>query len=432
MDSKPVISMDSLLDWIQCPMKTYWRKKKSVNSFDYWSLLRFMLLNTLKAEYREAGEAIHLDPSRQTSDIWEYLLSIHGFPNPEYLVWKMIEFYSFRTRCLEQIKNRYSDSTGLLDLSHWWNTGLVFTPEYYELRDEINSFQNLLGFPDWDTVRTFYRDAEFLPFTLADTFCDYMSGVNVFSLHKIPEKNIRFNAKAFLDLEDIVLEIHFDILWRREMEYKKNGMHLQPGLVAEQLVPNSVFSDADQVLRKRIFFRDIRMPLIGVDYRDEKGEVFRLDSLNCITFPVSTGTSAWKESGFAYDISTREEILSDLNYFGLNYLFSEKQNLYIPKNVIENESCAACSFVKDCLRTDSGSFLSWKEELDSKTAGLFWSFWSPFEKKLLACKNRTDAMDCLIETLGFLNDNPSPQVLAAVRNAVRNMNHDLLDKDKGV
>ena len=100
--------------------------------------------------------------------------------------------------------------------------------------------------------------------------------------------------------------------------------------------------------------------------------------------------------------------------------------------MIENESCAACSFVKDCLRTDSGSFLSWKEELDSKTAGLFWSFWSPFEKKLLACKNRTDAMDCLIETLGFLNDNPSPQVLAAVRNAVRNMNHDLLDKDKGV
>ena len=215
-NSKPVIELDSLIDWIRCPMRTYWRKKKTGPVFDYGSLLRLMLLNTLKAEYREAGSALRLDPVRQTSDIWEYLLNLHDFPNPAYTVRKMIEFYSLRTRCLEQIKSRYSDSTGLLDLSHWWSIGLVFDPEYYRLRDEINAFQHLLGFPDWETVKTFLRDAEFHPFTLADTFCDYMGGVNVFSQHKIPETNIRFNAKAYLDLEDITLEVRFDILWRRE------------------------------------------------------------------------------------------------------------------------------------------------------------------------------------------------------------------------
>ncbi|MBQ6517646.1 MAG: hypothetical protein IJI14_02945, partial [Anaerolineaceae bacterium] len=165
INSRPVIELDSLLDWIRCPMKSYWRKKKAGTFFDYSSLLRFMLLNTLKAEYREAGSALRLDPVRQASDIWEYLLNLHDFPNPAYMVRKMIEFYSLRTRCLEQIKSRYSDSTRLLDLSHWWSIGLVFDPEYYRLRDEINAFQHLLGFPDWETVKTYLRDAEFHPFT---------------------------------------------------------------------------------------------------------------------------------------------------------------------------------------------------------------------------------------------------------------------------
>ncbi len=430
-DFKPVIELDSLLDWIHCPMKTYWRKKKSGPVFDYGSLLRFMLLNTLKAEYREAGSALRLDPARQASDIWEYLLNVHDFPNPAYTVRKMIEFYSLRTRCLEQIKKRYSDSTGLLDLSHWWSIGLVFTPEYYRLRDEINAFQHLLGFPDWETVKTYLREAEFYPFTLADTFCDYMSGVNVFSLHKIPEKDIRFNVKAFLDLEDITLEIRFDILWRREREYKKNNMNLKPGLVAEQLVPNSAFAGPDQVLWERIQMRDIRLPLVGADYRDEKGAEFRLDSLNCITLPVSRSTSSWKETGFSYDRKTRKKILSDLNYFGQNYLFSEKQGLFIPNNLIVAESCAACSFVKDCLDKESGSSPEWAEEADMKTAELFSSFWTGFEEKLQSCENRIDAMDCLIEAFRFLKENPSPRLIGAVSNAAENMKQDLAGKKKG-
>ena len=430
-NSKPVIELDSLLDWIRCPMRTYWRKKKTGPVFDYGSLLRLMLLNTLKAEYREAGSALRLDPVRQTSDIWEYLLNLHDFPNPAYTVRKMIEFYSLRTRCLEQIKSRYSDSTGLLDLSHWWSIGLVFDPEYYRLRDEINAFQHLLGFPDWETVKTYLREAEFHPFTLADTFCDYMGGVNVFSQHKIPETNIRFNAKAYLDLEDITLEVRFDILWRREKEYKKNNLNLKPGLVAEQFVPNSVFTGPDQILWERIQMRDIRLPLIGVDYRNEKGSAFRLDSLNCITLPVAGGSSSWRESGFAYDRKAREKILSDLNYFGQNYLFSRKQDLFIPNNLIVTESCAACSFVKDCLDKESGSSPEWAEEADMKTAELFSSFWTAFEEKLQTCENRIDAMDCLIEAFRFLKENPSPRLIGAVCNAAENMKHDLAGKQKG-
>ncbi len=431
-DSKPVIGLDSLLDWMRCPMRTYWRKKISGPVFEYGSLLRFMLLNTLKAEYREAGSALRLDPARQASDIWEYLLNLHDFPNPAYMVRKMIEFYSLRTRCLEQIKNRYSDSTGLLDLSHWWSIGLVFDPEYYRLRDEINAFQHLLGFPDWETVKTYLREAEFYPFTLADTFCDYMGGVNnVFTLHKIPETNIQFNAKAYLDLEDITLEVRFDILWRRERAYKKKDMNLKPGLVAEQLVPNSVLSVPDEVLWERIQMRDIRLPLIGVIFRDEEGDEFRLDSLTCITLPVSGGTSAWKETGFTYDRKTREKILSDLNYFGQNYLFSEKQELFIPNSLIVTESCAECSFVKDCLNTDSGPSPEWAEEADMKTTELFSSFWDTFEKKLQSCENRIDAMDCLIEAFRFLKENPSPRLIGAISNAAANMKQDFAGKRKG-
>ena len=177
--------------------------------------------------------------------------------------------------------------------------------------------------------------------------------------------------------------------------------------------------------------RDIRLPLIGVDYRNEKGSAFRLDSLNCITLPVAGGSSSWRESGFAYDRKAREKIRSDLNYFGQNYLFSRKQDLFIPNNLIVTESCAACSFVKDCLDKESGSSPEWAEEADMKTAELFSSFWTAFEEKLQTCENRIDAMDCLIEAFRFLKENPSPRLIGAVCNAAENMKHDLAGKQKG-
>ena len=247
-----------------------------------------------------------------------------------------------------------------------------------------------------------------------------------------------------------MLEIRFDILWRREKEYKKKNQNLKPGLVAEQLIPNSVFTDADQVFRKRIVLGDIRMPLTGTDYRDEKGNTFQIDSLNCITMPVSACTSSWKESGAAYDRNSREEILSALNYYGQNYLVSEKQELFIPNNLIMNESCAACSFVKDCLdnpgftffeydlndkeqmeecrRINTGTSLSGTDDAGSKTAELFSSFWEPFEEKLITCKNRDDTINCLIDAFRFLKENPFPRVLSIFNNAVINLKNDMSEK----
>ena len=52
-DQRPVVKLDSLLDWISCPMRSFWKRKKGIPSFEYESLLRIMLLNTLKAGYRD-------------------------------------------------------------------------------------------------------------------------------------------------------------------------------------------------------------------------------------------------------------------------------------------------------------------------------------------------------------------------------------------
>ena len=40
-------------------------------------------------------------------------------------------------------------------------------------------------------------------------------------------------------------------------------------------------------------------------------------------------------------------------------------------------------------------------------------------------------MDCMIETLRFLKENPSPRLIGAVNNAAANMKQDLAGKQKG-
>ena len=119
-------------------------------------------------------------------------------------------------------------------------------------------------------VRSYYRESEYFPVSLADVFCDYMSGIRLFEFRKIPGNNIRFDVPAFLPLRDIKLAVRFDILWRRERVYRSVSKDLKPGLIAEQLVPLSVFSSADRIRRERMALRDIRLPLIGADYRGSR------------------------------------------------------------------------------------------------------------------------------------------------------------------
>ena len=337
--SKPVVELDMILDWIRCPMRVYRKKNKDLRVFEYESLLRFMLLNSLKAGYRDVDSSQKLNLEQHVPDIWEYLLKIHGIPKPQLLIRKMNEFYSMRSRYIDRIEKRYLDSTDLLNMAHWWDLGLIFDTQYFHLRDEINKYQSYLGFPDWNIVKTYYREYEYNPVSLADTFGDYLIGIKVFSFRKIPSENIKFDVQAYLDLEDIRLSMHFDILWRRERIYKSKTRQLKPGLIAEQLIPCSLFSNAEKILRERMILGDIRMPLTGVDYTDGDGNPIRIDSVTCCIFPSKPGTIAWKESGVTYDKATKAAVLSLLNHYGLVCLKASEKNLFVPHSLIKNEIC---------------------------------------------------------------------------------------------
>ena len=147
-ESKPIVELDMLVKWICCPMKVFWTRKSASRAFDYESLLRTMVLNTMKAGYRDANPGDPPDLEQHVSGIWEYFLKIRGFPNPRFQIRRMYDFFEMRSKYLDQIDKRYRDSTGLLNLNHWWDTGLIFDSKYFQLRDEINEFQSLLGFPE--------------------------------------------------------------------------------------------------------------------------------------------------------------------------------------------------------------------------------------------------------------------------------------------
>ena len=425
------MELDSLIQWIRCPMKLFWKQKQSRSVFDYESLLRSMLLNTLKAGYREAGSSGSLHLDRHSADIWEYLLRLYRFPEPKQLFRNMTEFCSLRNGCLEDITRKYGDSTDLLNKAHWWDLGLVFSSHYYDLRNEINEFQGLLGFPEWQTVRTYYRECEYYPVSLADVFCDYMSGISLFSFRRLPEKNIRFDVPAYLELEDIRLAVRFDILWQREKVYKSVSKDLKPGLIAEQLVPLSAFGNADRILRERRLMRDIRLPLTGTDYEGESGKKIRIDAVSCCTLPQSSGMHAWKESECRYDNETRSAVLSRLNRCGMIYLKAVNGKLYIPAGLVKNALCASCSYLKDCFSGNIGYEDPFPDSLESEDPGDFREFLDVFADKASLCDNRIMAIDLISETISFLKEHLSRRTFSELANAAENLKRDFISERKG-
>ena len=423
-ESKPIVELDMLVKWICCPMKVFWIKKSASRAFDYESLLRTMVLNTMKAGYRDANPGDLPDLEQHVSGIWEYFLKIRGFPNPRFQIRRMYDFFEMRSRYLDQIDKRYRDSTGLLNLNHWWDTGLIFDSKYFQLRDEINEFQSLLGFPEWNIVKTYYRDVEYLPVSLADTFCDYMIGIRLFASRKIPAEDIQFDVPAYLDLEDIRVSVCFDILWRRSKVYKSKSQQLKPGLIAEQLVPCSHFKNAEQIRRERMILKGFRMPLVGIAYEKASGEIFYIDSLTCCTFPANTYTSAWKESDLKYDPTKAKTFLSRLNYFGLEYLRAVRENRYIPCGLVKNDICASCSFLKDCFYGDIEQELH--SAIKEETPVMLSSFLDKFEEEVSLCEDKNRVMGLIIEMLDFLRENSSMQLLVSLRNAAENLKHDFL------
>lgn len=430
-DQRPVVKLDSLLDWIRCPMRSFWKRKKGVPAFEYESLLRTMLLNTLKAGYRDSDPSGAPELEKHSADIWEYLLRAYRFPDPKSLVRSMNRFCAMRDRYLESVERKYRDSSELLNTSHWWDTGLVFDSSYYQLRNEISEFQSLLGLPDWQMVRSYYWESEYFPVSLADVFCDYMSGIRLFEFRKIPGNNIRFDVPAFLPLRDIKLAVRFDILWRRERVYRSVSKDLKPGLIAEQLVPLSVFSSADRIRRERMALRDIRLPLIGADYRGEDGKKIRIDSVSCCTFPLDISGTAWKESDTAYDSEALSAVLSRLNRYGLAYLKASEQNLHIPSGLVRNEICASCSYLKDCITGNLDNEDPAVSESEAEETGCFDEFLDAFTDKACLCDTRIRAMELLVETLSFLKAHDSRTALDAVANTAENLRRDFILGGKG-
>ena len=424
---KPVVELKRMINWIRCPMKNVWKDRIKKPVYDYESLLRMMLLNTLKAGYGDPDVCGKPGLERHTSNIWEYLLSISSFPDPGATLRKMNEFYGLRCNCLEKLDLRFQDADNTLNTFHWWDNGLCFDRDYYALRNEINEFQSLLGFPDWNLVRTFYREDEYAPVTLADTFCDYMNAVKVFSLRDIPDRNIRFDVPAYLDLKHVRLRVSFDIMWKREKIYKAKNTSLKPGTVAEQMVPLSEFSDVSRIQEERLLMRDIRMPVIGAAYRlCGSEERIRIDSVNCFIPTGRSGVVAWRETDSSYDRETRDVILGDLDYYASAYLNSERQGFFLPANLIKNSACASCSYLSMCFRRNLSREYSASAEAEEKENGYDAEFFADFSDRASLCDDRIKAMNLLKKSALFLKDHHSPKTVRQFCNVIENLKRDFI------
>ena len=424
---KPVVELNSMINWIRCPMKNIWRERIKKPVYDHESLLRTMFLNTLKAGYRDSGPGGEPGFEKHTSNIWEYLLRISSFPDPMTALRKMNDFYAQRCSCLEKLELRYQDSGNTLNTFHWWDNGLCFDRDYYALRNEINEFQSLLGFPDWNLVRTFYREDEYIPVTLADTFCDYMNAVKVFSQRVIPDRNIRIDIPAYLDLKHVRIRVSFDMLWKRERIYKSKNTDLKPGTVAEQMIPLSEFSNVSCIQKERQLLRDIRTPLTGITYRlCGSEEKVRIDSVNCFVPTGRIGAGPWKESDFSYDRETRAAILDDLDYYAVSYLNSEKQGYFLPANLIKNSTCAACSNLSLCHRRTSSPEHTVSAEAEEEETGYGAEFFEDFSYRAALCDDRIKAMELLKKSVLFLKDHHSPKTVRQFCNVIDNLKHDFI------
>ena len=142
------------------------------------------------------------------------------------------------------------------------------------------------------------------------------------------------------------------------------------------------------------------MPLIGIDYKKENGEIFHIDFLSCCIFPANIGTSAWKESDLKYDPTAAKSFLSRLNYFGLEYLTAVRQNRFIPCGLVKNDVCASCSFLKDCFYSDIAQEL--RSAIKEETPGILSSFFDKFEEKLKALLEKYNLPELKYRNAGFI------------------------------
>lgn len=337
---------ETLLDWIRCPQMAKRKTEEGGKRFDHRRLYRTMVLGALKAAY--AGGEV---PDRKTlaahsDELWEYLLLTKEVPHPLALIEKMKTFGDLRRNCLDAIGRKQGED--FVNRDRWWDAAMYFDSGYYRLRDEINAYQGLLGLPDWQLVRAFYREDEYLPLTLADAWCDTDVTLEMFAERRLPGGNIRFDVPLYLDLPDIRLKMRIDILWIRERAYRKNGLSLRPGPVAEVLVPLSHFAEAGRIRCERQILRDLRLPLAGADYLEENGEKIRLSSVSVSSLAWGTGLPGWSESDFARDRKALGAVLADIDRSALICSEMSARGLCLRADLVKNSVCASCSFLTEC------------------------------------------------------------------------------------
>lgn len=398
---KPVVQLDSLLKWISCPGKVLFEKKISKKRFDYRSFLRHMVIGTLKFAYSQAAESEKVDLTSHTSGMWTTMMRRYGFPSPEATLRQMNEFYSARSDAFLSIS---SERMKAINKSHWWELGNNFHPSYFDWRDEVNKYQHLLGFPPIDIVKRYIHEHEYYPATLADCYADYMDAVNVLSKRNYPAKKTKFDVPLKLVLDDVVLQINVDVVFEREKVYNKLST-LAPGTVASSFIFINHFGNPETINNNIKETKDIRYPLIGVEYLDDNGEKVKFIGHEAIILSSGYKNQTWSEIQSPANEKFDSAILEKLNKYAITFHDAEKFGHGVPKLAPNDFYCASCSFLTECFVpgiTCTDNFSEKTKEFESEALEVFQE---EFESYAEVCDDRIKAMELIARSLDFLKTN---------------------------
>ncbi|MBQ6520228.1 MAG: hypothetical protein IJI14_16050 [Anaerolineaceae bacterium] len=429
---KPEVNVDSLLKWIRCPMKVYYERRSVQKRFDHDSFLRFMLINTLGYKYSSIKSENELNLRKDIGDIWAHVLNQYGFPDISVKMRQLNEFYSKRKNLLESLKDRSRRYNDLINLSHWWDIGNDrpgADSDYYKLRDAINSDQHLLGFPEINIVKSYFREYNSLPVTLADTYADFMDAVEIFQTKSIPARNIRLDVPVSLSLNDVTLVLNIDIVWHRDKVYHDDkNRDLKPGTVADQFIYLSQLEDRKYLFDVMQIMNDLRNPLIGVAYTDQtNGEQIKFDSL-CNTIVAGQFFSgAWTERDTRYDKNAIAQILDKYNQYAKTYYRSLISNCAIPKIAGGiNSECAGCSWLSNCFSYGKVTASSPETYISDAEEDAADEFLEKFENRAQICDNRIDAMELVSFAIEYLKNNNNLNTFEKIGKTVANLRSDFL------
>ncbi|MBQ6519282.1 MAG: hypothetical protein IJI14_11220 [Anaerolineaceae bacterium] len=419
---KPVIQLDRLLKWIDCPAKDFYEDVIDEKRFDHRSLLRHMIINRMRFGYDKSGSTGKIDMTSWSGEFWTSFLNKNGFPSTATTLRQMNEFYSQRQDAFNNITGEHMKSVNKF---HWWELGNDFPPRYFVFRDEVNKYQTLLGFPDFSVVKAFMREYEYYPVTLADCYADYMDAVVELERRKYSPTYLEIDVPVYLDLDDVTIKMNIDLIFEREKIYKKLS-DLKPGLIAGSFIYMNQFSDRTYPKSQIIGTADIRYPMIGVEYRRENGEKIKFDGLETIILSPSYRIGANDENQTPFPESVQDAMKERLNRLGYMYFKAKQLGLCIPKIAPHDFSCAGCSYLSECFtpgQAPRSRFAELKRDAEQED---FEDIRDEVEQSADICDDRIMAMELLMKILDFLKANNDPATIQAFYNIADNKRDEFL------